>query len=190
MKYILTVIFLAALTASAQQSLHSGKYHITRPNATTNIIPSKTTGENFSIDRIDVHSGTVEGQGNLLMTGINDYFFWFNATPTAASITQIGTSGAYTIPIPTTVTATKAFFIPDKFTVIAYSGTKWGIATAGYDELKPQIFPIEVRLLINGSPTGTLACVIRESGAVVWPSNIVYTASAINSTGLVQYFIN
>jgi hypothetical protein len=183
MKLILAFLLLS-ISANAQQALHAGKYHITRPNGTTNVVESSFSKEGTTINRLDVNSGTTQGQGNLLMTGVNDYFFWFNATPTAASIVQKGTSGSYTIPIPTTVTATKAFFIPDKFSVIAYSGTKWGFA------LTPEIFPIEVRLLVNGSPTGTLACVIRATGAVYWPNDAVYTASAIGTTGLTQYFIN
>jgi hypothetical protein len=189
MKLIIILLFLS-LTSQAQQALHSGRYHITRPNATTNVVESYFAKENVVINRLDVNSGTTAGQGNLLMTGIDDYFFWFNATPTAASITQIGTSGSYTIPIPTTVTATKAFFIPAHFAVIAYSGTKWGFVTKGYEELMPWIFPIEIRLLVGGKPVGQLACTIRETGARAWNDNTVYTATAINSTGLVQYFIN
>lgn len=184
-KKIITLIALVvSFTTEAQQALHSGKYHITRPNNSTNAVDGAFASAAISYTRLDVRSGNVEGQGNLLMTGVNDYLFWFNATPSVASITQIATSGAFTIPIPTTVTATKAFFIPDKFTVIAYNGSVWGFV------LKPEIFPIEIRLLVNGQPTGTLACIIRESGAVVWPSNTVYTASPVGVTGLVQYFIN
>ncbi len=96
MKHILILLFLfIGSFATAQQALHSGKYRITRPNNTTNVVPSTFAFGDYKIDRLDINSGTVEGQGNLLMTGVNDYFFWFNTDRHKRSIHNSNTHNSY-----------------------------------------------------------------------------------------------
>lgn len=162
----------------------SGKFTLVLNEAVSNLSESafRTTG--LSIERIDIKTGTVQGQGTLLMTIINNYFFWFNAVPVAANIVQTGTTGAWTINIPTVVTANKSFFIPDKNTIITYLGTKYGF------QLTPEVFPVYIRLLVAGEPTGQIMCKICSDGTIDWPDTAVRTPTAIGTTGLTQYFIN
>lgn len=184
MKYILTILFLAAFTASAQQAFQSGKYTIYRNNNSTNVTPTTIIGST-NIERFDIRTGNFEGQGTLLLTVVNKFFFYFNAAPALANITQEGTSGAWLIAIPNTPTTNKAIFMPDKQGVaLVWNSTKYGF------DLQPEIFPLEIRLLVNGQPTGSLACIVHEDGNIIWPDRTIRTATAIGTTGLIQYFIN
>lgn len=183
---LLTILFTLFVSFSYGQTsgLQSGKFTIQRNEATTNIVPSTTTGAGFNIERIDVRNGSVYGEGTLLMTAINRYFFWFNALPASANITQTGTTGAWNIAIPTTPTTNKGFFIPDKFICISYAGTKYGF------NLTNEVFPVHIKLLVNGEPTGATACIIYADGTVYWPDTSIRTPTAIGTSGLTNYFIN
>lgn len=137
------------------------------------------------MERWDIRSGTVEGQGDFLLSIVNRFVFWFNATPAyPANFIQEGTSGSWGITVPTTPTTTKAFFIPDKGIAITYNGNSYGF------DLTPQIFPIEIRALVNGQPTGALVCTIGSDGNVLWENVNSRTASALGTTGLLLYAVN
>jgi hypothetical protein len=184
MKLILSILFLMPFLLNAQQAFQSGKYTIVRNNATTNVTASNINGT-INIERFDVKTGTVDGQGSLLLTVVNRFFFYFNAVPALANITQEATSGSWLIAIPTTLTTNKAIFMPDKQgAAVVYSSNKYGF------DLQPEVFPLQIRLLVNGEPTGALMCTIYEDGNIVWPIYTVRTASALGSTGLIQFFIN
>jgi hypothetical protein len=183
MKYILIILlFICSVSQAQTNGFQSGKFTIAINRATTNISQLWTSAGN--IDRVDVRNGTVVGQGTLLLTSINRYFFWFNALPVSANITQTGTTGAWTIAIPTTATTNKGFFIPDKFICISYAGTKYGF------NLTNEIFPVHVKLLVNGEPTGATACTIYADGTIYWPDTSTRTPTAIGTSGLTNYFIN
>jgi hypothetical protein len=166
------------------KGIQSGKFTIVLNETVSNLSEFVFRSSYAGIDRTDVRTGTVEGQGTLLLTAINRYFFWFNALPVSANITQAGTTGAWTIVIPTIATTNKGFFIPDKFICISYAGTKYGF------NLTDEIFPVHVKLLVNGEPTGATACIIYADGTVYWPDVSIRTPTAIGTSGLTNYFIN
>lgn len=178
----LLILFTYSVAQSQTNGLQSGKYTIAINRATTNVSESWTSVGN--IDRVDIKTGVVRGQGTLLVVSINRYFFWFNALPSAANVTQTLTTGAWTIAIPTVVTVNKGIFIPEKFIVVSYAGTKYGI------DLQEKVFPLEIRLLVAGNPTGTVACIIYADGTIYWPDLTIRTPTAIGTSGLTNYFIN
>lgn len=186
MKQLLIFLLLLPVFAGAQtRAFQCGRYSIIQNQATTNVSPFSITKGDFTMERWDVRSGTTEGQGDFLLSVVNRFVFWFNATPAyPANFTQEGTTGSWGISIPTTPTTTKAFFIPDKGIAITYNGNSYGF------DLTLEIFPIQIRTLVNGQPTGTLICAIGSDGNVLWESVSSRTAAAIGTTGLLQYSIN
>lgn len=184
MKYLLIIALLFSSATAQTNGFQSGKFTLLINRAVSNVTPSVVYHPLATIERIDVKTGTVEGEGTLLVAAINRYFFWFNALPASANITQTGTTGAWNIAIPTTPTTNKGFFIPDKFIVVSYSSTKYGF------DLRPEIFPVHVKLLVNGQPTGATACTIYADGTVYWADVSIRTPTAIGTSGLTNYFIN
>lgn len=181
-KYFLFLFLLSAILANAQtQAFQTGRYAIVRNTATTNVTPITTTTPAGTMERFDVRTGTVEGQGTLLLTIVDRFFFYFNATPALADITQEATSGGWKIAIPASPTTNKSIFMPDKGIAVVYSGTKYG-----FDWNPTNPFPLEIR----NTTTSQLMCTIYADGNVLWPDVSVRTASAISTTGLVQYTIN
>lgn len=177
MKSIFIALLLITSFAKAQtKDFQSGKYHIIVDLSTTNIQPSSTN----ALERYDIRTGNTEGSGNLLMTVIEKRIFYFNAIPALANITQIGTTGAWNITIPTTITNQKSIFIPDKFTAIKFDATNYNI------DLAPLFFPVRILKQSDGSTV----CTIYEDGNIMWSSQSAYTAAAISTTGLIQYTIN
>lgn len=173
MRYILIILLFISFTTSAQV-FQSGKFHLLIDNATTNTTPSAIN----ELQRYDIRTGTVEGQGNLLLSVIDKQFFYFNAAPTISNITQIGVTGAWNISIPTTITATKSIFIPHVWAAIVFNSNNFNVV------LGSLFFPIEIRANNN-----TLKCRIFEDGSIYWPLQSNYTTAAISTTGLVQYTV-
>lgn len=181
MKKILIILLFPFTLMAQKRAYQTGNFSFLIDPSTTNTTPSITGSPETTVHRWDIRTGTTEGQGTLLLTMVDGWLFWFNATPSLSNFTQIGTTAGWLISIPTVTTTTKSLFIPSQNIVITYNGNNYTINTSD-----PLFYPVT----ITRNSDNALMCQIDSYRGIYWPNNTVYTASPFSTTGIIIFALN